>query len=1364
MASFGKLVKIIKMRKMHNSHPHYSPTTPAIPTSEFATDENAAVASNLLTTKLSPNTAVPEPVNALKKYRVEAPWLILIALLSATIISAYKSNQQAVAEAEARFQEIAVQASDKLVDEIRHIENVMTLGGVVIASSPQIDDARWNAFLDTQKNRGNMATGLVRLEYRAATSNNSAITSPPSLVRQFEPSQVGDEINFADAALNEAIQQAAETQRATMATSGFNHQPTDAELVVIVKPVYASFVKKSRPIGYILAYVQPTALVKKAEMDSAQRLFISVTFRGQPVVDNASAYANANYKTMLGITVAQSSWVLKIHASPALQSELTSKAPRTILVVGILCTVLLAGMVWLLTRLREQAAALADSMTLKLRDQAKFTDDLIELNPNPIYRKDSQGRFVVVNRAWEQLHQRNRVDIIGKTTREFMHPSLADVAEKFDQDVLNSATGFEVREAYVLTSDGRTIPTILAKQVILLADGTPDGIIGTVTDMSEVNQLQREVAKQREQLDLVIRSSQQGIFDIEINPVGKAYYSAMFREILGYGSIPITEAIDWETLVHPDDRDIFYSSLVAHIKKITPYLDVECRAVRADGSHIWLRTRGLIQYDDVDTPRRLVGSVVDVTIRREAEQKLIEANIRVTEAAKAKEAFLATMSHEIRTPMNGVLGMAGLLADTKLNDEQRDYIRLIRASGDTLLRLINDVLDFSKIESGHMTLEAVSIEFISIIEEAIELVAEKAREKKLLLVYDVDHTIPTYIVGDATRLRQILMNLLSNAIKFTESGEIYLTATSVKKDDGKIDVIVKLSDTGIGIPQERINQLFQPFMQVDASTTRKYGGTGLGLVIVKRLVNMMGGTVSIESALNQGSTFTFTINTQAARGPLRPYMQADIPEFIGKRLLFVDSSQHRRQAIAARYPRWGITALTAAPADAVQMLTTSVANGEPIDILMTDTVLNSVSTDALKLAIEAEDSRRRAAKLPMLMVILMSSYARAELAQLSAFTPVRHDFLVIRPTSRARMFDVLVQALTGHIKYDMATRPFTHEIKHDADYDILNTNLTQRSLQSTTLPLPFTTADETALESTLNILVAEDNEINQRVVEAMLRRLGHTVTIVADGQAAVDMMQQQVLSVNARFDIVMMDIHMPILDGIAATKAIKKLFLANDNVAPIKKIPIVAMTAHALAGDREHYLQSGMDDYISKPIRIEELVALLSRAVPDRALAPTSFALQGNPPLTAARMSQTTKNHALPLLDMEQLEDLRGLPSGIDGESGANGLIELFKTKSRERLRLMSSCLVDSNWLLLGDTAHSLRGAAASIGFPRVAASCKELEFAARRLSPKAGVPPVVNLDPLPTQSDVDELFEQITFNFYEAEAALAKWLTAPVN
>jgi PAS domain S-box-containing protein len=1131
------------------------------------------------------------------------------------------------------------------------------------------------------------------------------------------------------------------------------------------------------PLGYLVAFVRPADLLALTMRSNDQRLLLSLTEEGAAQVPAASlaksptkaAYAGhqSKYEAPMPLAVGQRAWILHVESSPSLENELANRTPQMILLIGIIGTALLAGLVWLLTRLREQAAAMAESMTMKLRDQVKFTDDLIELNPNPIYRKDAQGRFVVVNRAWEQLVQRKREDVIGKTRIEFSH-AVADATE-VDTEVLSSPSGFEVREAFINTSGGESVPIILARQVVRRADGTIDGIIGTITDVTQIKLLERELAMQREQLDLVIRSSQQGILDVELRESGAAHYSERFREILGFEPERFPDRFSWDEWVHPEDVPAFRDRLRLHLKRESPYFDFECRALRAGGGQMWVRVRGIAQYDAGGHATRFIGSIVDVTERREAEVQLIEANVRVTEAARAKEAFLATMSHEIRTPMNGVLGMAGLLAETPLNDEQRDYIRLIRASGDTLLRLIDDVLDFSKIESGRMTLEAISVEIAGVVEEAFELVGERAREKRIALVYDLRDDVPFYIIGDATRIRQILLNLLSNAIKFTDSGEIALKMTCDSLPDGRIKLNAAVKDTGIGIPADRVKKLFEPFTQVDASTTRKYGGTGLGLAIVKRLVNMMGGEVSIDSVEGKGSTFSFSIVTQRARGPLRPHMQSALPEFAGKRILLIDDVESRRQSVAYRYQRWGFDLVDFATDDAIRFL----SQGQPanIDIIITDSLPKTPGDKSVEAAVAAYEASRAAAGEPVPIVILMSGISRAELSQDRSLRLMRHNMFVMRPAGAARMFEVLTQAATGKGNAEVATRPFTPEPVYDTEFAESNRN---RALEraaiaerhGSTAPDPATTT-----AGGLNILVAEDNEVNQRVIEGMLKRLGHRATIVADGQSAVDTAAAALGGLSGGIDIILMDIHMPVLDGVGATRELKRRFGSTSAQEKLTAVPIVAMTAHALAGDREYYLSEGLDDYISKPIRREELIALLARCVPHKASAPAlpvSTADRAvSPPVTAIPRPSMPPSaprlgpdlSGVAVLDFEQLEDLRGLPADSGGDAAEKTLISLFQEKSQDRLRNMASCLVDSNWLLLGDLAHSLRGASASIGFPRVAAACKALELAARRLSPKPGVPPTASNDPLPTQGQMDELYEDIKRYFYEADIALAKWL-----
>ncbi|MBC7624388.1 MAG: response regulator [Aeromicrobium sp.] len=1310
--------------------------------------------------------------------RVEAPWLVLGALLLSTIVASVQSYRQVNQESQNRFDAFAERAKAEIATQFRQIDDGLATAGAIIAASPQIDNVRWNKYLDAREKRSSTLPGLARIEYRAA--GNATIArqdrSPPlALIRVIpDVTIVSDEL-ARSTLIDQAMVVAKRSQR--MATTPMlpaaNVQDA-AEFIAVVKPLFPAFIDTVEPQGYLVAFVRPTDLLSLVTRSNDQRLVLELTENqgnlSQAELDSQAKDQTSSFVVTLAMVIGQRGWNLRVESTRALEAELVNRAPQTILMIGVIGTALLAGLVWLLTRLREQAAALAESMTLKLRDQVKFTDDLIELNPNPIYRKDAQGRFVVVNRAWEQLNRRRRNDVIGKTNAELTNPTGTPWLPLPEDDVLDSPSGFEVREAFVTTATGEQVPTILARQVVRRADGTVDGIIGTVTDVTQIKLLERELALQREQLDLVIRSSQQGILDVELRERGKAYYSERFREILGFEPNKFPSNFSWDKWVHPEDIPKFRVQLAQHLKGKTPFFDVECRALRAQGGHMWLRVRGIAQYDEGGHATRFIGSIVDVTERREAEEQLIEANVRVTEAARAKESFLATMSHEIRTPMNGVLGMAGLLADTPLNDEQRDYIRLIRASGDTLLRLIDDVLDFSKIESGRMTLEAVSVELASVVEEAFELVAEKAREKKIALVYDLRDDTPFYIMGDATRLRQILLNLLSNAIKFTDTGEISLRMRCESLPDERIKLFASVSDTGIGIPADRVNKLFEAFTQVDASTTRKYGGTGLGLAIVRRLVTMMGGEVAIDSIEGKGSTFRFSIVTQRARGPMRPHMQRDLPEFFGKRILLVDDVIVRRNSVAYRYQRWGFQVVEATANDALSQMLNSGA--EAIDILITDSVSELSGATALGETVSVKNESRRAEGKPPIVVILMSSISRAELSLDRSLRLMPHQMFVMRPAGAVRMFDVLAQAASGVIKNDVATRPFLSEPVYDTEFAKL-TRQPQSPLVATLLTESSSLHATLGVQS-LNILVAEDNEINQRVIEGMLRRLGHRVSIVADGESAVSAAEHLSRAEGPPLDIILMDIHMPVLDGTGAMRELKRRFASRTPGEALPCVPIVAMTAHALAGDREYYLNAGLDDYISKPIRRDDLLALLKRCVPHKfkdgktkpedAAAPpkaesptstTSLITEAGP---VARLG--TDLSGLAILDFEQLDDLRGLPAESNGSAAEQTLIALFQEKSQERLGKMASCLVDSNWLLLGDLSHSLRGASASIGFPRVSAACKTLELAARRLSPKTGVPPTVSSGPLPTQGQMGELYEDINRYFYEADIALNKWLS----
>ena len=1287
--------------------------------------------------------------------KIELPWLILAALLLSTLLAAFQSSRQLQATNEVRFDEIAQTEKRALIRQFQDVERLLRDALALEAALPNPNQAAWDTYVRASvQNMMGDAQAIVAVQlYAPATAGSltTVLTATPGIEkvidRQTSPTLL--------AAINSAKSTNAVTLSRLLFAPG--EAPASSHFVAMVAPSYGA-PSRIKPIGttgqsrgVAVAIIDLSVIVSNISKNPVYPV-VHELFDGDKRLASASnafssKLSSAEMSAELPVEFGNRSLRLKISSTPPLEKTLRSDMPRIILIIGIFGTMLLGALVLLLTRLREQAESLATSMTRKLQDQTRFTEDLIEFNPNPIFRKDTDGRFVAVNQAWEQLSGRIRGDILGKTDQELLPVGCNDDSAMLDTQLLASQSGYEANEVFFTNADGKQLETIVAKKILKRADGTVDGMIGTITDVTLIKNLERELARQRERLDLVIRSSQQGIWDIDLLHDGNSYFSDRFREILGYSQIDFPAAFDWRDHAHPEDAPEVHDRVIAHFNGETALFDIECRVRRRDHSYVWVRVRAIAQRDGDARAVRFVGSIADVTDRKIAEVELTEANVRVTEAARAKESFLATMSHEIRTPLNGVLGMASLLSETTLNDEQHDYIRLIRASGDTLLRLIDDVLDFSKIESGRMTFESVAVEIVPVVEEAFELVAEKAREKGLALLFDMSEDVPFYILGDATRLRQILLNLLSNAIKFTENGEIKIELSVRQKADSQLELRGQVSDTGIGIPADRASKLFQPFTQVDASTTRKYGGTGLGLAIVRRLSQLMGGDVYVQSTEGKGSTFIFTVLTSAARGPSKPYMQRDVIDFLHKRLLAVDRNANRRKIQKQRYSLWGFEAVTVAPEDAVMAFNM----GPPFDVLLAEIEISHDVTSALQEAIEIDQHNRLDRSAPRLSVVLQSSTSRAELSRKQKSAPLRHDALVMRPAGRGKLFDVLMRAVHHQPNLDIATRPYTPAPVSDARFRATPSSsavVTGSGVDSGLRP-DHNRHNVSAVKingRAPRILVAEDNEVNQQVVLGMLKNLGCEADLASDGNIAVQK------ACAGLYDVIFMDIHMPELDGVKAMQKIRTLLQAD--ACP----PIVAMTAHALPGDREHYLSLGMDDYVSKPIRTGDLKSLFKRLNPkDTGSQPANPETPMPSTPDIAHVSAAPRQVELPILDTEQLEDLRYLPtakgSGGDGQDPVGGLIRLFQTKANERIEEMERLLATGSWSALAEIAHSLRGSSASMGFPRVAANCKELELGARRKQSE-------QQPDTPTQEHLDNYFALIKFHYWEADAALRDWLS----
>jgi PAS domain S-box-containing protein len=848
----------------------------------------------------------------------------------------------------------------------------------------------------------------------------------------------------------------------------------------------------------------------------------------------------------------------------------------------VIGSVILTALTWSSMRLLLRADVQRSVAESALRDSEALYQSLVDGLAISIFRKDLQGRFTFANERLCKDLKKSLNELIGLTDYDLFSQAQAEQYRRDDAEIVRTRNRFETIETFQSPQGGQQYVQVL-KSPVYDARGEIIGVQGIFWDVTERRKAEEALIQERTLLRTLMDNIPDTIYFkdrssrfLRVNKaLARRFGFASPDDVVGKTDFDIFAKEHAEPAFR-DEQDVMRSG--------RPIIAKEELETTPDRWEAWVSTTKMPLLDIQGNVIGTFGVSRDITDRKLVESALQRAKEAAELANNAKSEFLANMSHEIRTPMNAVIGMTELVLNTHLNPEQREYIGLVKDSAESLLRLLNDILDFSKIEAGRLDLDVAPFSLRGTVGDTLDTLAVRADQKGIELINNIHPDVPDTLIGDAIRIRQVIVNLVGNAIKFTSQGEVMVTVEPNRYDGPPstanqppgVTLHFAVRDTGIGIPEEKLAHIFEPFTQADSSTTRRFGGTGLGLTISTQLVELMQGRIWVESKIGEGSTFHFTAHFESAPDAAQQ-IKPTPPLFEGLRVLIVDDNATNRKILVDLVKSWGMVPSEAdGGASALVLLTEAQQKNEPFAIALLDCMMPEM--DGFSLAGEIRE--RRLGHAPTLLMISSADQADAK----GKCRELGISAYLTKPVKQSFLFDAVANCLAATPRSGEAAAP---------------------------------TATPQASRP-LNILLAEDSQVNQKLAIGLMKQVGHHLTVVNNGAEAV------LAALQDGFDLILMDVQMPEMDGLEATRRIR---IAEQVTG--RHIPIVAVTAHAMTGDREVCLSAGMDAYISKPIRAKELYATIEQlSVSGVAALPPRVAPTPNEPSPAASAPQESTSAA----------------------------------------------------------------------------------------------------------------------------------------